>query len=105
MARAASASAPSARRNVPLMPFMPSTVGTRAGARNRPSAWPMRMLHEKKRTRMRRTHSLMLILMGLALASTAGAIPLQYPEGDLWGFPAMKDLHGQLLGKGRFGQW
>jgi hypothetical protein len=53
---------------------------------------------------MRRTQTL-LFVAGLAVASAAAAIPLQYPEGDLWGFPAMKDTRGQLLGRGKFGQW
>jgi len=47
----------------------------------------------------------MLVVIGLCMASAAGAVPLQYPEGDLWGFPALSDLQGKLLGRGRFGQW
>src|SRR5262245_34329540 len=53
---------------------------------------------------MRRMRNWM-VLLGCAIASVAVAIPLEFPEGDLWGFPSMTDLKGNLLGKGRFGQW
>jgi len=47
----------------------------------------------------------MLVVMGLAVASPSAAVPLEYPEGDLWGFPALKDAQGKLIGRGRLGQW
>ena len=52
---------------------------------------------------MRRV-AMLLVVMGLAVAPAAAAVPLEYPEGDLWGFPALTDRQGKLLGRGRFGQ-
>lgn len=46
----------------------------------------------------------MILMLGLAFASAAAAIPLRYTEGDLRGLPEMRDLRGQLLGRGNFAQ-
>src|SRR5689334_6319343 len=53
---------------------------------------------------MRRIRMWML-MAGCAVASVALAVPIQFQEGDLRGFPSMMDLKGNLLGKGHFAQW
>jgi hypothetical protein len=52
---------------------------------------------------MRRSQMLMFV-GGLAVATAASAIPMQFAEGDLRGLPEMRDLQGRLLGRGDFVQ-
>jgi len=53
---------------------------------------------------MRRIQTL-TVVVGLAVATAAAAVPLEYPEGALRGLPEMRDPQGRLLGRGNFAQW
>ena len=46
-----------------------------------------------------------LIVVGIFLAASAGAVNLTSFEGSLHGFPALRELNGKKLADGDFSQW
>jgi hypothetical protein len=44
------------------------------------------------------------VAVAVFVALPASAVPLRYPQGDLHGFPTMRDEHGNLVAKGELTQ-
>jgi hypothetical protein len=49
--------------------------------------------------------TLLLVVVGIFLVASAGAVKLTSFEGSLHGFPALRELNGKKLADGEFSQW